>query len=136
MRTIEEHLAAALALAQPLATHEVSLDEALGLVLAQDITSSTALPRFDNSAMDGYAVRAADVAAASAATPVTFGPDRGAVSPHPPDRRARGTLPVRRANLRASARRRPGIPPAGPADRPLSPPGRREVPRPARSPRQ
>ncbi|HEY8719155.1 gephyrin-like molybdotransferase Glp [Pengzhenrongella sp.] len=72
MRTIEEHLAAALALAQPLATHEVSLDEALGLVLAQDITSSTALPRFDNSAMDGYAVRAADVAAASAATPVTL----------------------------------------------------------------
>lgn len=72
MRTIEEHLTAALALVRPLAAVEVSLDDALGAVLARDVTTSTPLPQFDNSAMDGYAVRAADVAAATDGAPVTL----------------------------------------------------------------
>ena len=44
--------------------------EALGLVLADDVVAPLSLPGFDNSAMDGYAVMADDVAAATAATPV------------------------------------------------------------------
>ena len=41
------------------------MDEALGLVLARDVVAAVTLPPWDNSAMDGYAVRAGDVAAAS-----------------------------------------------------------------------
>jgi molybdopterin molybdotransferase len=39
--------------------------DAVDLNICEDIVSSIDLPRFDNSAMDGYAVRAADVAEAS-----------------------------------------------------------------------
>jgi molybdopterin molybdotransferase len=46
------------------------LAAATGLVLASDVTSPVALPPFDNSAMDGYAVRIDDVASASEANPV------------------------------------------------------------------
>ena len=45
----------------PLATENVDSFEALGRVLAQDLVSSVAVPPLDNSAMDGYAVRTADV---------------------------------------------------------------------------
>jgi molybdopterin molybdotransferase len=38
----------------------ICLEEALGLVSAQKITATHSLPRYDNSAMDGYAVRLAD----------------------------------------------------------------------------
>ncbi|MGL5809212.1 MAG: molybdotransferase-like divisome protein Glp [Nocardioides sp.] len=48
------------------------LAAARGLVLAEDIVASVALPPFDNSAMDGYAVRSGDVATASEAAPVTL----------------------------------------------------------------
>ena len=43
---------------------------ALGRVLGEEIRSSRDIPGFDNSAMDGYAVRAADLAKASEANPV------------------------------------------------------------------
>ncbi len=46
--------------------------EALGSVLAQDVVSDLDVAPFDNSAMDGYAVRAEDLADASEATPVTL----------------------------------------------------------------
>ncbi|HVV11519.1 gephyrin-like molybdotransferase Glp [Amycolatopsis sp.] len=46
------------------------LGECAGLVLAEDVLAGVSLPPFDNSAMDGYAVRAADVAGASADHPV------------------------------------------------------------------
>ncbi len=49
--------------ARPVGTEEVPLDEAFGRVLASDIVSPRALPPFDNSAMDGYAVRCQDTAA-------------------------------------------------------------------------
>ena len=39
---------------------EVPLDEAIGLVTAEDVTAPHPMPRFDNSAMDGYALRSAD----------------------------------------------------------------------------
>ncbi|WP_031464695.1 molybdopterin molybdotransferase MoeA [Sciscionella sediminilitoris] len=45
--------------------------ETLGMVLAEDVRAPIALPSFDNSAMDGYAVRAADIAAAPVELPVT-----------------------------------------------------------------
>jgi molybdopterin molybdotransferase len=44
----------------PTATTEVALHQALGLVLARDLTATLDLPPADNSAMDGYALRAAD----------------------------------------------------------------------------
>ncbi|MEU4801004.1 gephyrin-like molybdotransferase Glp [Actinosynnema sp. NPDC023587] len=43
----------------------------LGLALAEDLVAAVALPPFDNSAMDGYAVRAADVATVPVTLPVT-----------------------------------------------------------------
>jgi molybdenum cofactor synthesis domain-containing protein len=53
----------------PATAVEVHLRDALGLVLAEDVVSGEAVPPFASSAMDGYAVQAADVASAGAATP-------------------------------------------------------------------
>lgn len=47
-----------------------SLDDADGTVLAEDVTAAWPLPLFRNSAMDGYAVTARDIAGATRATPV------------------------------------------------------------------
>jgi molybdopterin molybdotransferase len=55
--------------AAPLATEEVPLGEALGRVLAEDVRSDEPVPGFDNSAMDGFAVRAGDTAGATASAP-------------------------------------------------------------------
>ena len=49
----------------PLEAEPVALKDALGRVLAEPVTSADAVPGFDNSAMDGYAVRAADTAGAN-----------------------------------------------------------------------
>jgi molybdopterin molybdotransferase len=57
----------------------VPLVHADGSVLAEHVTATTPLPSFDNSAMDGYAVHAADLAGASADTPVTL-PVRGEIA--------------------------------------------------------
>jgi len=72
LTSIEEHLADILATIRPLAPTELSLGDASGLVLAEDVAAASALPSFDNSAMDGYAVRVEDVAAASGEHPVTL----------------------------------------------------------------
>lgn len=45
----------------PLAPVEVPLADALGLVLADDVTADDDIPAFDNSAMDGFALRTVDV---------------------------------------------------------------------------
>ncbi len=50
----------------------VSHQEVLGRTLSQNVCASLALPPFDNSAMDGYAVCAADLEPASASAPVTL----------------------------------------------------------------
>jgi molybdopterin molybdotransferase len=76
---VEEHLADVLAAIRPADPVWVPLVHADGSVLAEHVTSTTPLPSFDNSAMDGYAVRAADVAGASADTPVTL-PVRGEIA--------------------------------------------------------
>lgn len=70
MRSVEEHQRAVAALIRSRPPMPVSLTEADGLVLADDVTAPVSLPVFDNSAMDGYAVRAADVAAATPERPV------------------------------------------------------------------
>jgi molybdopterin molybdotransferase len=76
---VEEHLADVLAAIRPADPVWVPLVHADGSVLAGHVTSTTPLPSFDNSAMDGYAVRAADLAGASADTPVTL-PVRGEIA--------------------------------------------------------
>jgi molybdopterin molybdotransferase len=58
--TIEEALAAILARARRLPSEPVPLGEAAGRVLAEDARSTVDLPPFPSSAMDGFAVRAAD----------------------------------------------------------------------------
>lgn len=63
-----EARAAVLARVAPLPAKEVPLRDALGCVLTEDVTAAEDLPPFANSAMDGFAVRAADLAGA--------GPDR------------------------------------------------------------
>ena len=50
----------------------VALADALGRVLAVDVAAATDLPPWDNSAMDGYAIRAADVAGATEAEPAVL----------------------------------------------------------------
>jgi molybdopterin molybdotransferase len=54
----------------PLEAERIPILEALGRVLAEAIVSDTNIPPFANSAMDGYAVRASDLADASPAAPV------------------------------------------------------------------
>lgn len=72
MITVEDQLAHVLAGLEPLATETLPLTAALGRTLARDVLSTIDIPVFDNSAMDGYAVRHADVAHASPAHPVTL----------------------------------------------------------------
>src|SRR5256714_4880554 len=64
-RLILEHVA-------PLPPVRRPLREALDLVLAEDVASPIDLPPWDNSAMDGYAARAADVEGASAGRKVVL----------------------------------------------------------------
>ncbi|MFW5469080.1 gephyrin-like molybdotransferase Glp [Knoellia sp. CPCC 206435] len=72
MRTVEEHRTALLALVSALPAETLPLREALGRVLSEDVVATVDLPGFDNSAMDGYAVRSADVAGATPETPVVL----------------------------------------------------------------
>ncbi len=58
------------AIATALPAEMVALSDSLGRVLATDVMAATDLPPWDNSAMDGYAIRAADVAGATEAAPV------------------------------------------------------------------
>ena len=57
---------------KPLEAESVSLQEALGRTLAENIVSSEDVPAFDKSAMDGYALRAAETFGASPTDPVSF----------------------------------------------------------------
>ena len=54
----------------PLAPVDAPLADAHGLVLAEAVTTTEPVPPFANTAMDGYAVRAADTAGASDDAPV------------------------------------------------------------------
>lgn len=78
LTAVEDALQRLLAGLRPTAVEELPLTAALGRVLATDVLSSRRLPGCDNSAMDGYAVRADDCAAATPATPAVL-PVRGEV---------------------------------------------------------
>ncbi len=91
--SVEEARAAVLdAIAAPTDPELAWLAEARGRILAEDVISLTALPPWDNSAMDGYAVRSADLVGAAEGTPTrleVIGEVRAGVAP---DRRVeRGT---------------------------------------------
>jgi molybdopterin molybdotransferase len=91
----------------PLGVERIPILDALGRVLAENISSSREIPGFDNSAMDGYAVRAADLAKASEANPVklTVVETVGA-----------GQMPACRVNAGEAARTMTGAPIAEGAD--------------------
>ncbi len=70
MLSVEEARRRVLETIRPLETVEVPLLEALGMTLAEDAVAEGDIPPFDNSAMDGYAVRSEDVAGAAEGSPV------------------------------------------------------------------
>ncbi|MBV9659673.1 MAG: molybdopterin molybdotransferase MoeA [Acidimicrobiales bacterium] len=83
MIPLEEAQAEVVAACAPRFPVSVELSDALGLVLAEPIRAAEDVPPFRNTAMDGYAVRAADVAGASPGRPARL--------------RGIGTLPAGRA---------------------------------------
>jgi molybdopterin molybdotransferase len=72
LRTVEEHLADVLAAVVPLATERVALIDAHGRTLREPVRATVDIPVFDNSAMDGFAVRFADVRDAAADAPAVL----------------------------------------------------------------
>ena len=69
MISVEDARARILEVIPVLPAVEVGLDDALGLVLAEDIVAGFNIPPLANTSMDGYAVRAADTAGASRTAP-------------------------------------------------------------------
>jgi len=72
LRSVDEHLQAILDDLEPLRAVPQPLLDALDLAAAEDVQAPISLPSFDNSAMDGYAVREEDVRGASPESPVTL----------------------------------------------------------------
>lgn len=72
MRSVADQRDYILSNVEPLTPFGMGLLDAWDLALCEDIRSETDLPAFDNSQMDGYAVRAADVASATQGEPVTL----------------------------------------------------------------
>lgn len=70
MRSVEEHLAGILASVRSLPAHPCATSDAAGLTLHDDVHAAIDIPAFDNSAMDGFAVRFDDVSRATATQPV------------------------------------------------------------------
>jgi len=69
-RSVDEQLSRIFEMISPLQSYDQSLLDAYGLPACENVLSPIALPRFDNSAMDGYAVRRADVEGASDESPI------------------------------------------------------------------
>jgi molybdopterin molybdotransferase len=72
MITLEHALDRILSTLEPLPEEVVPVSEAVGRVPTQDLVASTDLPPFDNAAVDGYALRSADVAGATGNSPVAL----------------------------------------------------------------
>ncbi|MEV6649279.1 gephyrin-like molybdotransferase Glp [Streptomyces sp. NPDC051219] len=70
--SVDEHLDDIIGAVRPLEPIELQLLDAQGCVLVEDVIVPVALPPFDNSSMDGYAVRTADVAGASEEFPAVL----------------------------------------------------------------
>jgi molybdopterin molybdotransferase len=69
-RSVDDHLRRVLSDLRVPEPIELALLDAQGLLCAEDVLAEAPLPGFDNSQMDGYAVRAADTAGATAEEPV------------------------------------------------------------------
>ena len=72
MISVDEALAEILCHVHPLEPEAVPILDALGRILAEEIISDVDIPPFDNSAMDGYALRSADVVSAAPESPVSL----------------------------------------------------------------
>jgi molybdopterin molybdotransferase len=72
LRTVDEHLAVVLEGIGTIEPIELTLLDAQGLLLAENILADLPLPSFDNSAMDGYAVRSVDTRGASEGEPASL----------------------------------------------------------------
>jgi molybdopterin molybdotransferase len=72
VKSVDQHIAEVLAAIQPLPALPLPLVDAHGCTLAEDVRAKAPIPGFDNSAMDGYAVRLDDVASAAEHSPVTL----------------------------------------------------------------
>src|SRR5581483_579079 len=72
MLSVAEALERILAAVPVLGAESVALSEALGRILAEPVVAAREVPPWDNSSMDGYAVRAGDTAGASADRPVVL----------------------------------------------------------------
>jgi molybdopterin molybdotransferase len=70
--SVDEHLDDILGAVRPLEPIELQLHDAQGCVLVEDVMVEIALPPFDNSSMDGYAVRVADVEGADEEFPAVL----------------------------------------------------------------
>lgn len=68
--SVADALARVLTLVPRLGTEQVAILDALGSVLAQDVVARDSLPPFDNSSMDGFGLRAADISNATKDTPI------------------------------------------------------------------
>jgi molybdopterin molybdotransferase len=69
LRSVDDHLKTVLDTVQLLAPMELPITDVNGLVLADDVVSAISLPPFDNSSVDGYAVRLADLEGAAKDSP-------------------------------------------------------------------
>ena len=72
MIPLEDYIARVLEAIVPLTSTRVALGEAHGRILAEDVSAAVPVPPWTNSAMDGYAVRAAETSGASAQAPVVL----------------------------------------------------------------
>ena len=81
MKTVAQHLASVLSVVHALPPLELGLMDAHGCVLAEDVVAPAPLPGFDNSAMDGYAVRVSDLANVPVVLPVVGDIAAGPASP-------------------------------------------------------
>lgn len=70
LKSVDQHLADILSGIEVIAPLDLQLLDAHGCILAEAVTADHDLPMFDNSSMDGYAVRVDDVASASESEPV------------------------------------------------------------------
>jgi molybdopterin molybdotransferase len=72
MKSVDQHLSDILAGIEAISPLDLQLLDAHGCILSEAVVADVDLPAFDNSSMDGYAVRMADVAHASDSNPVTL----------------------------------------------------------------
>jgi molybdopterin molybdotransferase len=107
MTTADQALQIVLDNVAPLGVERLSITAALGRVLAEEVHSPRDTPGFDNSAMDGYALRAADITAASESDPVRL---------EVLETVAAGMMPSRQVGTGQAARTMTGAPIAEGAD--------------------